>query len=223
MPGRVHFSSHNTFHSPPPPPLMRPSGSSATSSFGPLTPPPLPATGLPGPTPFVPGYTYSSKSPARAHNLMAFSNAPLLQYDITLHPSSISTHYMGVSSAGFSEPALYPPALSLTLVTPHLPWAIVVPASNGRFVTVSDVLNSVYLALRVSVTPTEFNALGTQKLMSRASAAYRRRYERLRGHRGYKDEKRGGVRRVDFLMGYTKFQGISPTARAADVWQLNFA
>ncbi|KAJ6554592.1 hypothetical protein B0H19DRAFT_1154178 [Mycena capillaripes] len=222
MPGRVHFSFHNTFHSPPPP-LMSLRGSSATSSFGPLTPPPLPYTGLPGPTPFVPGYTYSSKSRSRAHNLVAFSNAPLLKYDIALHPSSISTQYMGVSSAGFSEPAVYPPAFSLTLVTPHLPWAIVVPASNGRFVTVSDVLNSVHLGLRVHVTPAEFNALGTQKLMSRASAAYRRRYERLRGHRGYKDEKRGGVRRVDFLMGYTNFQGISPTARRSDVWQLNIS
>ncbi|KAJ6568647.1 hypothetical protein B0H19DRAFT_1133725 [Mycena capillaripes] len=117
---------------------------------------------------------------------------------------------MGVSSAGFSEPA-------------HLPWAIVVLASNGLFVSVADVLNTVYLALRVSITPAEFNALGTQRLMRRASAAYRRRYERLRGHRGYRDEKRGGVKRVDFLMGYTKFQGISPTTRGRDVWQLNTA
>lgn len=202
---------------------MSPSSSSPTSSFGPLTPPSLPYAGLPGPTPFVPGYSYASKSPARAHNLIAYSTTPLLAYDMNLPPSSISTHYMGVSSAGFAEPAVYPPVPSFTLRTQHLPWAIVVPASNGRFVTVSDVLNSVYHALRVNVTQAEFNALGTQKLMSRASQAYRRRCERLRGHRGYKDEKRAGVRRVDFLMGYTKFQGISPTGRGADVWQLNIA
>jgi hypothetical protein len=54
---------------------------------------------------------------------------------------------MGISSAGFLEPAVYPPEICLTLVTHHLPWEIVVPASNGQFVTVSDILNSVHRAL----------------------------------------------------------------------------
>jgi hypothetical protein len=128
---------------------------------------------------------------------------------------------VGVSSAGFLEPAVYPPEISLTLVTHHLPWAIVVPASNGRFVTVSDILSSVHRALQVSVTQSEFSALGSQKLMHQASVAYRRRCERLRGHRGFMEEKRKGVKRVDFLMGYTKFQGLSPTSRGSNVLQLN--
>ncbi|KAF7348968.1 hypothetical protein MVEN_01417700 [Mycena venus] len=224
MRGRVRFSSHNTFHSPPPPPLMSPASSSTDSSLGPLTPPPLPYAGLPGPTPFAPQYSYHSAKPSgRAHNLVAFSNTPLLNYDITLHPSNISTHFMGLSSAGFLEPAVYPPELSITLTTPHLPWSIVVPASNRRYVTVGDVLNAVYSALRVNVTPAEYSALGTQKLKGQATAAYRRRYERLRGHRGYTQEKQQGMKRVDFLMGYNKFQGISPTSRSSNVWQLNIS
>jgi hypothetical protein len=154
---------------------------------------------------------------------MAFPAALFLNYDVSLHPSSICAHYMGVSSASLLEPAVYPPELSLTLVTQHLPWAIVIPASNGRCVTVSDVLHSVHFALHVGVTQSEFSALGSQKLMHRVSEAYRRRCERLPRHFGYIEEKRQGVKRVDFLMGYTKFQGISPTSRVSDVWQLNLS
>ncbi|KAJ7459330.1 hypothetical protein FB451DRAFT_1272522 [Mycena latifolia] len=224
MPGRhVRFSSENIFHSPPPPPLMSPSSSSSTSSYGPLTPPPLPYAGLPGPTPFVPpsAYTKSSAGKGRAHSLIAQSSTPLLNYDISLHPSSISTHYMGVSSAGLVEPAVYPPQPAISLATPYLPWAIGVVASNRRYVTVSDVLNSVYHALRANVTPAEFNALDTQKLMRRAAAAYTKRCERLRGHRGYAEEKMQGVKRIDFLMGHTKFQGISPGVGAPGMWQIH--
>ncbi|KAJ6611999.1 hypothetical protein B0H10DRAFT_2054318 [Mycena sp. CBHHK59/15] len=222
MPGRhVRFSRSNTFYSPPP--LVH-SSSSATSSSGPHTPP-LPYVGLPGPTPFVPRRSYSDSYPAkaRAHSLVAFTNAPLLKYDISLHPSTVSTHYSGVSSAGFLEPAVYPPRPTLSLISPHLPWTITVSASNGGYVTVSDVLNSVHRSLRVNVTPEEFNLLGTQKLMRRATAAYTQRYSRLKGHRGYTEEKSQGVKRVDFLMGCTKFQGISPAAGGADIWQLNVA
>ncbi|KAJ7903952.1 hypothetical protein B0H13DRAFT_1620977 [Mycena leptocephala] len=225
MPGRVRFSSANTFHSPPPP-LMGPSSSSSgTSSLGPLTPPPLPYPGLPGPTPFVPRYSYYPAKPiARPHALIAFSPALVLNYGISLPPSSISALYIGISSAGLLEPAVYPPEPSLTLVTPHLPWSIVVPAvNNGRFVTVSDVLHAVHFTLRIGVTQAEWRALGTPKLMHQASEAYRRRCERLRGHRGYMEEKRQGVKCVDFLMGYTKFLGILPTSRASDVWQLNIS
>ncbi|KAJ7750681.1 hypothetical protein DFH07DRAFT_746039 [Mycena maculata] len=214
MPGRnVRFFPTNTFHSPPPP-LMSPNTSSPASS------PSLSYSAFPGPAPFVPRRD-SSFVNAQAHSLIAFSHKPILKYDVTLHPSTISTRRMGRSSAGFSEPAVYPPQAAISLVTPHLPWAIGVPAANGAYVTVFDVLDAIYRTLRVNATAAEFNALGTQKLMRRADAAYMQRYERLRGHRGYNEEKKQGVKRVDFLMGYTTLQGISPTPGTPDVWQLN--
>ncbi|KAF7354093.1 hypothetical protein MVEN_01096700 [Mycena venus] len=157
---------------------------------------------------------------ARAHNLVAFADSPLLNYDISLHPSTITTHFQGVSTAGYLEPAVYPPQRAITIVTPHLPWSIPVTASNGRYVTVSDALNALYRSLRTNVTAVEFNSLGTQKLMRRASEAYAHRYMRLRGHRGYDEEKKQGVKRVDFLMGCTKFRGLSPTS-SADVWRIH--
>ncbi|KAJ7629250.1 hypothetical protein DFH06DRAFT_722818 [Mycena polygramma] len=257
MPGRhVRFSTENTVYSPP-------SRSSATSSSG---PPSHPHARLPGPTPFVPrrSHTVSSSAKGRAHNLVALADSPLLSYDVSLHPSAITTYFPGVSSAGFLEPAVFPPQLAMTIVTPHLPWAIPVGASNGRYVTVSDAVNAIYRSLRTNVTPAEFHSLGSQKLMRRASEAYTQRYTvsdavnaiyrslrtnvtpaefhslgsqklmrraseaytqrymRLRGHRGYDEEKKQGVKRVDFLMGCTKFRGLSST-NAPDVWRIHIS
>ncbi|KAJ7501924.1 hypothetical protein B0H11DRAFT_2368827 [Mycena galericulata] len=222
MPGRqVHFSSYDIFHSPPP--WTSSDSSSSSSSSGPFTPP-LYYAPLPGPTPFVPrrsrSYTDATASHGRAHNLLSFSPIPLINYDISLHPSTI---YPCFPHGTLFESAIYPPRLAIWLVTPRLPWFIPVASSNGRFVTLSDILNSLYRTLRINITPAEFNALGTQKLMRSVSQTYARRYERLRGTRGYSEEKRQGVKRIDFLMGVHKFRGISPMPGASDVWQLNLS
>ncbi|KAJ6534139.1 hypothetical protein B0H19DRAFT_900809, partial [Mycena capillaripes] len=148
------------------------------------------------------------------HPLITLSSTPLLRYDISLHPSLISSNYPGLSSAGFLEPAVYPPQpTSISLVTPHLPWTIIVPAStsNATYVTVADVLNAIYQTLRANATSAEYEALRTDKLMRRVAHSYTQRCERLRGQRGYAQEKNEGLKRVDFLMGYTHFQGIAPT------------
>ncbi|KAF7334961.1 hypothetical protein MVEN_02246000 [Mycena venus] len=223
MPRHVHFSSTSSFHSPPPP-LSRSSPSSA-SSYGPFTPPPLPHVGSLGTGPFMPRQPYVESPPVigRAHNLVALSTTPLLRYDVSLHPSMITTHFPGLSSAGFLEPAVYPAQKVITLVTPHLPWQISVPASNAKYVTVADVLNTIYRTLRVNATPGEFEALRKDKLMRQVSGAYTQRCERLRGHRGYEQERKEGIKRVDFLMGYHQFQGIAPTDGAQDVWQLTIS
>jgi hypothetical protein len=154
--------------------------------------------------------------------LVAFADSPLLNFDLTVHPSAITTHFQGVASAGFLEPAVYPPQRTISITTPHLPWTITATASNGRFVTVADALNALYRSLRTNITAAEFNTLGTQKLARRVTEAYTRRYMRFLGHRGYAEEKKEGVKRVDFLMGCTKFQGLSPTG-AAGVWRLHIS
>ncbi|KAJ7148361.1 hypothetical protein C8R46DRAFT_965230 [Mycena filopes] len=224
MPGRhVRFSTENTFHSPPPQPQLSWANSSDNSSAGPVTPPSLPYASLPGPTPYTPRRARtvsSSGAKGRAHNLVAFTPSPLLNYDISLHPSTMTTHFHGVSSAGLLEPAVYPPQHSITITTPHLPWSIAVAAANGRYVTVSDVLGALYRSLRGNVTAAEFHGLGSHKLQRRVTEAYTHRYMRLRGHRGYAEEKSQGVKRVDFLMGCTKFHGLSATG-APDVWRIH--
>ncbi|KAJ7877470.1 hypothetical protein B0H13DRAFT_2053710 [Mycena leptocephala] len=216
MPARhVRFSLANTFHSPPPqpPPLMSPASSSSASPLGPLTPPPAPYVGYAGAEPFGLRKSYNGSPAARRR---AHTTAEIRS--LTVSPT-LSTHYVDLSSAIFLESAVYPPQPAITLTTPYLPWSIIASASNTGYVTIADVLNAIYHTLRVNVTQGEFEALRTDKLMRRVSAAYKQRCERLRGHRGYAQARAEGVKRVDFLMGYTEFQGIAPTA-APDVWQV---
>ncbi|KAJ6488844.1 hypothetical protein C8R45DRAFT_248235 [Mycena sanguinolenta] len=218
MPRHVRFSKKNTFHSPAPP-----ASPSSASSFGPPTPPPLPHfTWSAGTKSSGPRGLYGTPN-RRAHNLLALSPAPSLRFDVSLNPSTITTYLPTLSPAAFTEPAVHPPQAAITLETPHLPWAIRVPASNATFVTVADVVSTIYRTLRESATPAEFEALRTNKLMGQVSAAYTRRCERLRGHRAYEPERRGGIKRVDFLMGYHKFRGIAPKEGVSDVWQLSIS
>ncbi|KAJ7339849.1 hypothetical protein DFH08DRAFT_875644 [Mycena albidolilacea] len=201
MPGKhVRFSTENTLYSPPP--LLSRSASSTNSSSGPFTPPSLPHGSLSRPTPYAPrrAYTDTSAAKCRAHHLVAFTDgSPLLKFDVSFHPSAIASHHKGVASAGFLEPAVYPPQPTISITSRHLPWSI--SASNGKFL---------YRSLRTNITAGEYNALGTQKLMRRVMEAYNHHYTRLSGHRGYAEEKKHG------------FQGLSPTS-AADVWRLRIS
>ncbi|KAJ7615943.1 hypothetical protein FB45DRAFT_801563 [Roridomyces roridus] len=210
----VRFSFFNTYHCPPPP--MSFTSSSTSSSSSGLYTPPISYPGLPGPTPFLPEHK------AHANTLLAYSLDPILDYDLSLPPSSISTHIPGLSSRRLLEPAVYPPQRALTLITPHLPWDIPVRAA-GNYVTVADVLHALYNTLRANITPREFAALGADRNKRRVTQAYVQRYERLRGRRRseYREEKRQGVKRVDFLMECTAFMGISPVDGYTDLWQLN--
>ncbi|KAJ7142015.1 hypothetical protein C8R43DRAFT_1131018 [Mycena crocata] len=208
MPGRhVRFSAENSFHS--------------SSASGPFQPPTHHAN-PPGTTQYAPCRPYPGASLAngRVHQLLASSDAPMLNYDFSMDPSLISTNYRGAASPHFLEPAVYPLTLTISIVMPHLPWAITVSASNAHYITVSDVLNTLHFSPRVNITPDEFCALGSHKLMRRVTAAYVHRYTRLQSRRGYAEEKRQGVKRVDFLMGYTKFRGLSATM-APDTWRLH--
>ncbi|KAJ7087030.1 hypothetical protein C8R43DRAFT_846714, partial [Mycena crocata] len=123
----------------------------------------------------------------------------------------LSTHHQDVSSARLLEPAVYPPQPTISIISSHVPWAIDVPASNGRYVTVADALSALYRGGRMNVTRAEFHTLGATKLMRRVTEAYEHRCSRLKGHHGHEEEKAKGVKRVDFLMGATKLRGLSPT------------
>ncbi|KAK7036198.1 hypothetical protein R3P38DRAFT_2910969 [Favolaschia claudopus] len=221
MPGKhVRFATEKTIY--PAPALLQRAHTISSSN----TPsPPVQYVALPAHTPHPPrrSHTTDSHSPStRAHKLLAFADSdPILNFDLTRSPSAITTHHHHVSTSGFSDSAVSPPQASLTIVTPHLPWSISVAASsNGHYVTVADVLQALYRSLRTNVTAPEFHALKQQKLMRRVSEAYTERYMRLHGHRGYEEEKKSGVKRVDFLMGNTKFRGLS-AAGPADVWRLH--
>lgn len=81
--------------------------------------------------------------------------------------------------------------------------------SDRAYVTVDDVLEAIYRTLRANVTHEEYAALPTERDIHSVASAYEERYRRVRGEREYQEEKRRGVRRVDYLMGRTTFMGLS--------------
>ncbi|KAF7304521.1 hypothetical protein HMN09_00854700 [Mycena chlorophos] len=249
MPGRhVRFSSENKYYSPRVEPSSIPLPTTPTSiSSAPLSPhshghhhrhhsrhssPTLPPL-------YAPRRAHTLAAPPRAvaHRALAHAEHQLLHYDVSLPPSTMTSNasYSPLPSSVLNEPAAYPPQRTLVLATANLPYAITISPSSASlgYVTVADVLGGLYAALRVHVSREEFAQLtaGNAKVVRRVSEAYTARYMRLHGHRGYAEEKAGGVRRVDFLMGHTKFRGLSlMTAPASgspgqlqDVWRIHLA
>ncbi|KAF7304070.1 hypothetical protein MIND_00638500 [Mycena indigotica] len=221
MPGRhVRFSTENTYYSPQLKPTSLPQSSppSSTRYGGPRR-----AHTLSAP---------SHRHQAVAHRAMAYDEHPLLHYDLTLSPSTMTSHTSQLPASVLYEPATYPPQSTLVLASSHLPYAISISASaQTGFVTVADVLSGLYTALRAHVSREEYEKLGSATAMRRVRDAYAARYMRLRGHRGYEEEKAGGLRRVDLLMGHTRFRGLSPPSSSyypsspgqPEVWRFHTA
>ena len=111
---------------------------------------------------------------------------------------------------------------SLTIVCPLLPWRINVKArqQNG-YVTVADVMDGLYRALRLNSTEAEFSLLPSHDLKQKVNEAYKQRYRRASDVTEYEHEKTQGLRRVDFLGGKNTFMGLSSTGEGPGVWQLN--
>ncbi|KAJ7064006.1 hypothetical protein C8F01DRAFT_1367440 [Mycena amicta] len=233
MPGKhVRFSSDNAYYEPTGSlPKHLSSSSSPSSQYV------VPNVTAPSQYPYAHAprraHTLSSspRTHAVAHRALAHSgdHSPLLHYDLSLPPSTMTAHN-NLPTSVLHEPATYPPQRTLLLASPHLPYAISVSASSpSGFVTVADVLSGLHVALRARVSKEEFEALGSHRAMRRVSEAYTARYMRLQGHRGYADEKSGGVRRIDLLTGHTRFRGLSPPSSSQqipgqpEVWRFHVA
>ncbi|KAF8987363.1 hypothetical protein BDZ89DRAFT_1087714 [Hymenopellis radicata] len=171
--------------------------SSLPSSTGPITPPAF-AIALPHP-PAHSGHKHSHKSRPTIHPLLAVAKPRAVNFD----------------------PAISPPLSRMTITSPHLPWPIhVEPRLNGAYITVSDVLAAIYHSLRQNIRPAEFHSLPGKGDMQRVTAAYQARYRRISNRTSYEDEKKAGVKRVDFLKGRTIFAGLS-TGSSAHSWIMN--
>lgn len=92
--------------------------------------------------------------------------------------------------------------------------------ANGAYVTVSDVLDAIYNSLRKNVTSAEFNTLPGKKAMERVNAAYQARYRRIQDRKSSEQEKKGGVKRIDFLMESRYLAGLSK-GTSNDTWIMN--
>ena len=225
----VHFAPANSIlSSSPSTPSPTLSTSSLTSLSDPPTPPPFVITPMfyprpltdPKPNP-VPE-TISGEM--HIHYLLAFTpyKDPIVHYDLSLPPYSLEEE---ISADDFAEPATHPPLPKLHVICPHLQWSIHISSSSGPagFVTVFDVFDSIYRALRMPVHPTEYRQLLSPDAAVEVNRAYYRRCGRVEDVEFRRLEESKGVKRIDFLMGRNRFMGLSGTLKGPDIWELNVA
>ncbi|RPD59556.1 hypothetical protein L227DRAFT_503288 [Lentinus tigrinus ALCF2SS1-6] len=112
-----------------------------------------------------------------------------------------------------SQPATLPPRQSVAIICTYLPWTITVtPTPNATrtapYVTVGDVLHTLYRRLRLGVTPAELGVLDAV-VRDRVHDAYVARYRRVvdPGERDVEKGKR--IKRVDFLREHRLFYGLT--------------
>lgn len=86
--------------------------------------------------------------------------------------------------------------------------------------TLGDVLERIYGDLRQNISQREWESLRSSE-QAKTKETYEKRYRRYRSQSMYLQEKAGGVKRVDFLLGKTKFLGLSRVSKRGDVWAMN--
>ncbi|KAK0429551.1 hypothetical protein EV421DRAFT_1660721, partial [Armillaria borealis] len=97
-------------------------------------------------------------------------------------------------------------AANMILVSQYLPWRIHISPNSVR-----DIVVTLYTALRTRVTDEEMKAAGGKDVMNTFAT---------RVERAGEEERRKGVKRVNFLLGYTRFVGIEPSTDEPGVWKI---
>ncbi|KAI1787993.1 hypothetical protein LXA43DRAFT_1162345 [Ganoderma leucocontextum] len=235
MPGKhVHFLDV------PATPSSTYSSSTLASSPGPATPPQLfrsPASAkasLHPPSRYAPGGI--SLNPIIARQLG--TTTPLV-WDMSEPAQSARPQLPPAPSrltdALVREPATHPPLPSIAVICDYLPWTIIVVPTPGSlwaapYVTVGDVLHTLYRTLRLAATDHELGVLDPA-LRDRVQRAYVARYRLVGNPRERELEMAKSVKRVDYLCDRTAFLGLTavPSGNPAKglppgtVWALHVA
>jgi hypothetical protein len=146
------------------------------------------------------------------------------------------------------QPATSPPMAEMLLVSANLPWHVTVRSSAAEasdrstsspatpnaylspdgmstarpsYVTVNDVLSTLYTFLRTPLTHDEYNNLPLDH-QKRVARAYARRIRRI-DERKRETERAKGVKRIDMVLAEDTpfFDGLGATKRSRALWVLN--
>jgi hypothetical protein len=147
--------------------------------------------------------------------VLEFTLKPPINFDLSLPPSYITIPHC--HERCLFEPATHPKLPSLTVISPLLPWPIIIHtlSINPAFVTVADVLGTIYGAVHIRVTEAEFEYLAPYPAVQTQSGGY--------GDRGCRTPGvyRRDMQRLDFLGGKNNFLGLSKSSMGWDTWILN--
>ena len=141
--------------------------------------------------------------------------APSLLYDVRSNPSQSSPR---LAPGVLAQPASNPPLPSLALRVGNLPWLFTVWPDASRspgnaVVTVQDVLLAIYFHLRTAVKASEYEAMDRAR-----KGEIFREFERRVGSDPIQRGK--GLRRVDFLGGRFRAQGLVRAQSKESVWDV---
>jgi hypothetical protein len=174
------------------------------------TPSPIPQAHA---LPFIP-------PPPLPHSLYphALLAAPNLRYDMTYSHTDFKSQLPPAILVVLGKPATQPPVPSLALRIGGLPWLVPVQpdvrlSPGSAIVTVLDVLNAIYVNLRIAVKPDEYKAMSK----SRRAALYDA-FERRVGADPVQRAK--GLRRIDFLCGRVHAQGLVRAQSRDNIWDV---
>ncbi|EIM89293.1 uncharacterized protein STEHIDRAFT_76247 [Stereum hirsutum FP-91666 SS1] len=150
--------------------------------------------------------------------------SPHLVFDLSAPPNRQSLH---LPASALAAPATFPPVPSIVLQCPSLPWNITVEPSptaspnSAKFISVQDVLDALYSNMRTPVKEAEFKALAPA--MGKAvSDAFEKRWRAFVNGMEREKERGKGVKRVDFLVGKTRVDGLNKTSGTKDdSWVFN--
>ncbi|PPQ84875.1 hypothetical protein CVT24_013211 [Panaeolus cyanescens] len=200
MPGKhVHFD--DMFPDTPSPAY---SISSLPSTPGPATPPPL-GRGSPYdnfPLPNVGEAIY-------IHPILSSATGPLIYYDLASLPATMKP-LANIPAHQWNEPATSPPVASIRVRHPALPWNItILPSSKAfPFVSVRDFIEGLYRNLRQTVLEPEYESVPYPELRVAIHASFSQRVKRQATPTAKSLEQAKGLKRVDFMQGFTIFKGI---------------
>lgn len=153
------------------------------------------------------------------HYLLAFTpyTDPVISYDLSEPP------YISHGLDGSSQPATSPPLQRLVITHPLFMWNVeVFPSSSTptAYVTVTDVLSTLYHSLSRGVDPAHYADLAHGERQG-VDNAYFNRCSDVRDAIQRKYTRARGVIKLDFLAGQTRFKGLSGTTSGPDIWELN--
>ncbi|KDQ54320.1 hypothetical protein JAAARDRAFT_135788 [Jaapia argillacea MUCL 33604] len=140
-------------------------------------------------------------------------------------PSGKRGEWTHIAPHVLMEPATYPALPSMTILCNRLPWQIrITPLSSSHyrpnFVTLSDVVTTLYTTLRTPVSSAEFGSLPHAE-QRYVSDAFTERWKSVGGgHREKEREKAKGIKRVDWFCGRTGFDGLDRMSGGGEKWVL---
>lgn len=214
---QVRFNNDNIFYSPkstPSPSLSESSLPSSGESSGPCTPPQNNYVSLSLPD-----------GPVAIHPLLAFHPyVPPIIYDVSLPPHTLAPNMhaspLSLPARVLVEPATQPSMHTMTLIIDQFPWRLTISPTK-HCISVRELLEALYCFLRQPVLSSEYNTLPTQALKDDVSIAFHTRCGRAPSKEAADEQYQKGVKRVDFLLGRTRFMGLSSTKVGPDMWILN--